>query len=80
MSTSQSTEQRQHVLDAMNAAHQTLQSVNEGENASYIPYLASVPSGLFGIALAFPDGEILEVGDTRYDFAIESISKVFTLA
>ena len=80
MSTQHLPTKRQHVLDAMKTAHQTLQSVNEGANASYIPYLASVPSNLFGIALAFTDGEILEVGDTRYDFAMESISKVFTLA
>ena len=30
--------------------------------------------------MLFRSGEVLEVGDTKYEFAIESISKVFTLA
>ncbi len=64
----------------MTSAHQSFSSVKEGTNASYIPFLASVPSDLFGIAIAFTDGEVLEVGDTKYEFAIESISKVFSLA
>ncbi|MCZ4064077.1 glutaminase A [Oxalobacter aliiformigenes] len=68
------------MLDFMTSAHQSFSSVREGANASYIPFLASVPSDLFGIAIAFTDGEVLEVGDTKYEFAIESISKVFTLA
>ncbi|WAV88952.1 glutaminase A [Oxalobacter aliiformigenes] len=68
------------MLDFMTSAHQSFSSVKEGANASYIPFLASVPSDLFGIAIAFTDGEVLEVGDTKYEFAIESISKVFTLA
>ncbi len=80
MSVNQNQEQRKQVLDFMTSAHQQFASVKEGANASYIPYLASVPSNLFGIAIAFTDGNVLEVGDTQYEFAIESISKVFTLA
>ncbi len=80
MNTNQNQEQRKQVLDFMTSAHQQFASVKEGANASYIPYLASVPSDLFGIAVAFTDGQVLEVGDTQYEFAIESISKVFTLA
>lgn len=80
MSVNQNPEQRKQVLDFMTSAHQSFSSVKEGANASYIPFLASVPSDLFGIAIAFTDGEVLEVGDTKYEFAIESISKVFTLA
>jgi glutaminase len=80
MSVNQTPEQRKQVLDFMSSAHQSFSSVKEGANASYIPFLASVPSDLFGISIAFTDGEILEVGDTKYEFAIESISKVFTLA
>lgn len=64
----------------MQAAHQQFAAVPDGQNANYIPYLANVPSHLFGIAVAFVDGTILEVGDTTDEFAIESISKVFTLA
>lgn len=80
MSINQNPEQRKQVLDFMTSAHQSFSSVKEGTNASYIPFLASVPSDLFGIAIAFTDGEVLEAGDTKYEFAIESISKVFSLA
>jgi hypothetical protein len=41
---------------------------------------ASVPSGLFGLAIVTVDGQIHEHGDARHEFAIESISKVLTLA
>jgi glutaminase len=51
-----------------------------GKNADYIPFLAGVPSDLFGLALVTVGGEIFEQGDARYEFAIESISKVLTLA
>ncbi len=61
-------------------AHAKFASVNDGDNASYIPYLANVPSSLFGLAVTTVDGQVFEAGDTRYEFAIESISKAFTLA
>lgn len=60
------------------AAHNKFRGETSGENASYIPYLASVPSTLFGISIALPTGEVVEVGDTEYRFGIESISKVHT--
>jgi glutaminase len=50
-----------------------------GANASYIPYLAKVPSQLFGIAVMTVDGTLFTAGDSGFAFAIESISKVFTL-
>ena len=49
-----------------------------GKNADYIPYLADVPSNLFGIAACLPDGDVVAVGDTDYKFGIESVSKVPT--
>lgn len=51
-----------------------------GANASYIPYLANVPSDLAGVAVVTVDGDIVVAGDTDFQFAIESISKVCTLA
>ena len=51
-----------------------------GKNADYIPYLASVPSELFGIAIVTVDGRVYTAGDTGYAFSIQSCSKVFTLA
>ena len=54
--------------------------MTDGKNADYIPYLAGVPSHLFGIAMVTPDGKVVEAGDTNYAFAIEVDCKVFTLA
>jgi len=51
-----------------------------GKNADYIPYLASVPSELFGIAIVTVDGKVYAAGDTGYAFSIQSCSKIFTLA
>ncbi|EEP92208.1 glutaminase A [Yersinia kristensenii] len=51
-----------------------------GENASYIPYLASVPSQLAGLAIVTVDGDIISQGDADFRFALESISKVCSLA
>lgn len=51
-----------------------------GANADYIPYLAQVPSTLSALAVATVDGEVYASGDRDYPFAIESISKVCTLA
>jgi glutaminase len=51
-----------------------------GANADCIPYLTKVPSQLFGIAVMTADGALFTAGDVGFAFAIESISKVFTLA
>ncbi|MEU9333928.1 glutaminase A [Streptomyces sp. NPDC048290] len=67
----------QRALDTAHAAHAADWG---GKNADYIPYLASVDPGLFGLAVATADGELYETGDSGYAFALESISKVFTLA
>ncbi len=52
--------------------------ITDGKNAEYIPYLADVPSDLFGITLCLTDGTIISVGDTAYLFGIESVSKIPT--
>jgi len=51
-----------------------------GENASYIPYLAHVPAHLCAVAIVTVDGDVFTQGDADYRFALESISKVCTLA
>jgi glutaminase len=71
---------QQHLQQLVDEAHRRFASVADGKNADYIPYLAGVPSQLFGIAMVTPDGKMVEAGDTNYGFAIESIAKVFTLA
>ncbi|OKL45559.1 glutaminase A [Pseudovibrio exalbescens] len=68
------------LTDTVKQAHEKARNQTGGENASYIPYLASVDEDLCGVAIATADGRLFEAGDSRYEFAIESISKVFTLA
>ncbi|MEC6816331.1 glutaminase A [Photobacterium toruni] len=51
----------------------------DGENASYIPFLASVPSELTGLAFVSVTGDVIQLQDAEYKFAIESISKIMTL-
>jgi glutaminase len=52
----------------------------QGKVADYIPALAAVDPGRFGLALATTEGEIYGSGDWQTPFSIQSISKVFTLA
>ena len=66
------------VKEALEMAYDRSKNETGGKNADYIPYLANVPSNLFGIAACLPDGEVIAVGDTDYKFGIESVSKVPT--
>ena len=63
------------VREAVQQAYERCKNETGGKNADYIPYLANVPSTLFGIAACLPDGEVIAVGDTDYKFGIESVSK-----
>lgn len=61
-------------------AYEKFKGDTTGKNADYIPFLAKVPSNLFGIVGLTTDGQSFSVGDVDYAFSIQSISKVFTLA
>lgn len=50
----------------------------EGHLASYIPELATADPNDFGIVIASESGRIFEIGDSRKEFTIQSISKAFT--
>ncbi len=50
-----------------------------GTVPSYIPALARVPAGQFGIALRTCQGEEACAGDAAAPFSVQSISKLFTL-
>ncbi len=65
--------------NVLKEAYEKYRDATEGKNADYIPYLAKVDPGLYGIAIVTVDGDAYETGDSKYLFAIESISKVFTL-
>lgn len=64
----------------MDSALAEYQGNTDGNNADYIPYLASVPSDFGGLAFVSVTGEVYAIGDSDYRFAIESISKIMTLA
>src|SRR5215470_13898697 len=61
-------------------AYEKFKSDAGGKNADYIPYLAQVDSKLFGIAIVTTDNQVLTMGDIKYSFSIQSISKVFSQA
>ncbi|MGW5342653.1 glutaminase [Streptomyces sp. NPDC004050] len=54
--------------------------VGSGTPAEYIPALAEVDPGQFGMAVADLDGNVVGVGDWRTPFSAQSITKVFALA
>ena len=70
-------EKIQSVVDSAHAQY----SKAPGEaNADYIPFLANIPSDLAAVAVVTAQGQWASAGDAQYRFAIESISKVCTLA
>ena len=60
--------------------HERFKSVSEGRVADYIPALATVPGGLFGVCVVGTSGNIHAAGDTEYEFSIQSVSKPFVFA
>ncbi|GAA1115129.1 glutaminase A [Arthrobacter flavus] len=58
--------------------HQEIAELKDGKPYSTIPAMANVDPDNFGICLTTVDGYIYEVGDTRDEFSIQSISKPFT--
>ena len=72
---------RREVVEAVvREAYEKFKDDTSGKNADYIPYLARVDSKLFGVAIVTTDDQVLTLGDVKYSFSIQSISKVFTLA
>ncbi len=68
----------QQVLDEIVA--EAAVSTDRGVVANYIAELSLVDPAMFGIAVALPSGKVLEAGNARISFTVQSISKVFTLA
>ncbi len=66
----------QRVVDT---AYAKFKDDKSGKNADYIPYLAGVPSELFGVVIVTADGKVYSAGDVGYSFSIQSCSKVFTM-
>src|ERR1700744_3270244 len=68
------------ITEAVAGAHTKHKKNRRGKNAGYIPALAEVDPQLFGICVATIDGRTFSAGDADCEFALESISKVFTAA
>lgn len=70
----------ENLQEIVDNAYELYKDDNRGENATYIPELADVPSDLFGIVIVTKDGEVFSSGDSNYVFSIQSISKAFNLS
>ena len=71
---------RERVEAAVREAYEKYRGDTNGKNADYIPYLAQVDPKLFGVAIVTTDNQSIVLGDVKYSFSIQSISKVYTLA
>ena len=71
---------RARVEAIVREAYEKFRGDTGGKNADYIPYLAQVDSKMFGIAVVSTDNQVIEIGDVKYSFSIQSISKVYSLA
>ncbi|MDW4551263.1 glutaminase [Defluviimonas sp. D31] len=61
--------------------HETVgASADRGKVADYIPELAEVDPGRFGMSVVLADGTEHSIGDAAEPFSIQSVSKVFALA
>jgi len=71
---------RAEVEAVVKEAYEKFKNDTGGKNADYIPYLAQVNSKLFGIAIVSTDNQAVTMGDIKYSFSIQSISKVYSQA
>lgn len=55
-----------------------ISNINDGKVADYIPQLAGVNPDLFGISVCTVDGHIINIGDVKEEFTLQSCSKVLT--
>ena len=69
---------KKELAEIVSDAYEHCKKIKEGNNATYIPYLAKENSDLFAISLCFVDGDVINIGDYEYLFGMESISKVAT--
>jgi len=65
------------IMDYLHELREEFSSLDQGEIADYIPELAKANGDWFGICIATTEGNIYEVGDSRQEFTIQSISKPF---
>src|SRR2546425_12624934 len=63
------------VTDYLRELHWKCAALREGEVTTYIPELAKADPEWFGVCVVTTGGAVYEVGDSRQDFTIQSISK-----
>jgi glutaminase len=63
------------IQDYLEELHARFSELRSGQVASYIPELEKADPDWFGIAIATVDGQVYEVGASRQQFTIQSISK-----
>jgi glutaminase len=68
------------ITAALRELHDSLASDAGGALATYIPQLARVDPGLFGLALATMHGRVYQAGDADVPFTLQSVSKPFVYA
>lgn len=71
---------RERAEAVIREAYEKFKTDDSGKNADYIPYLAQVDPKMFGIAVVTTDNQVFQMGEVKYSFSIQSISKVFSLA
>jgi len=67
-------------FDDIKKIYNKLKHTTGGKNVDYIPELANVDPNLYAISIFTVDGSEFNIGDFKHKFAIESCSKIFTLA
>ncbi len=65
------------IREVLREIHARYAARDEGKVADYIPELAKADPRWFGLVIATVDGQVFEVGDSRQQFTIQSISKPF---
>ena len=73
-------EHEERIQKKINKIYSKVKSVSKGNNASYIPALDQVDPDKFGITFTTCNGQVFTAGDSNFEVAIESISKLFTLS
>jgi len=68
------------MTESIKDIYRKLKPEHSGENADYIPELKKVNPNLYAISIYTVDGTVFNIGDYTTEFAIESCSKIFTLA
>ena len=65
------------IRDQLEKLHREFAQIHEGEVATYIPELGKADPDWFGICVVTTNGGVYEVGDSRQEFTIQSLSKPF---